>query len=376
MKKLKGSMLAAWWVMTAGVLTVAGQSGAVGALEAKNYPLNARFTDNPPKVVSVAGLPALTLTDLEPMPPDSITTDGSGKISGAQHARVYFGGPSNHTNNYAIFVIQAAGTIRTKGTAPWVKMTLKGHGFDVEGQTEYPNPSLSLKFTSASAPTIVTPNQPVTVTNSNYAVTYLDGSTVLFSDGPKTYMNQNPYYTLGGTIKGTIKSGKKSAGNAGKPLKINEDAALLSESWIWSVVNGTNFVQHYVGGSLVVNVLSNITGQVVQDSPATKFSVAGGVGSTLDPYSGTVTVDYNLGTYKGKLKGVRFAQGSVLDLSGTLGTLITGYEPVANVNYPTGYATNYVLDAIKGVSFSGKVIGQKVPLTSGVNLDAPFPTGF
>ena len=66
---------------------------------------------------------------------------------------------------------------------------------------------------------------------------------------------------------------------------------LFTESLIWTVVNDTNFVQQSVGGSLMVNVLSNITAQVVQPSPGTKLYLAGGVGSRLDPYSGTGTVN-------------------------------------------------------------------------------------
>ena len=59
------------------------------------------------------------------------------------------------------------------------------------------------------------------------------------------------------------------------------------ESWVWTVVDQTNVVQQYVGGSLGVNVLTNITGQVVQPYPGSKLYLSGEVGSLFDPYSGT-----------------------------------------------------------------------------------------
>jgi len=106
-----------------------------------------------------------------------------------------------------------------------------------------------------------------------------------------TEINNNPYAMVGGWLSGTISPGKKSAVNGGKALKItNERAALFAESLIWTVVDDTNFVQQSVGGSLVVNVLSNITAQVIQPqaSPqaATKnLYLSAGVGSNMDPYS-------------------------------------------------------------------------------------------
>jgi hypothetical protein len=243
----------------------------------------------------------------------------------------------------------------------------------------------------------VSPNQPVLVNSTNYTVTYLNGSpvllttnvptpysgyyvnpinyavTFLFTNGPATFINNNPYWMVGGRLTGNIKPGKKSTVNGGKTVKVDEAAMLFTESLVWTVVNDTNFVQQTVGGSLVVNLLSNITVQVVQPVPGTKLYLVGGVGSTLDPYSGTGTVNNNQATYKAKLKGVSFARGAVLNINGTLGPVIIGYQPTTNVSFPTGYVTNRLLDAIKQVTFSGKAVGQKVPLTSGVNPDASFP---
>jgi hypothetical protein len=397
MKQVTLSILAPA-ILAVGVAAAAAQSAAYYDSNALDYSMNALFLNTPPRVISVAGLPTPALLDLEPLLQGAIGTDGSGKIDGVQYARVYFGGAGDHTNNYATFVINVTGTIRTSGTAPVVKMTLKGNGYDVDAQTDHPNASLTLKFNSTEGPATVSPNQAVAVNSTNYTVTYLNGSPVLlttnvptpysgyyvnpinyavtffFTNGPATFRNNNPYAMVSGRLTGNIKPGKKSTVNGGKTVKVDEAAMLFTESLVWTVVNDTNFVQQTVGGSLVVNLLSNITVQVVQPVPGTKLYLVGGVGSTLDPYSGTGTVNDNQATYKAKLKGVSFARGAVLDINGTLGPVIIGYQPTTNVSFPTGYVTNRVQNAIKQISFSGKAVGQKVPLTSGVNRDAPFPS--
>jgi hypothetical protein len=335
--------------------------------------------------------------DLQPMLQGATSTDGSGKIDGVQYARIYFGGASNRSNDYATFVINVTGTIRTGGTAPVVKLSLKGHGYDFDAQSDHPDASMSLTFSSTNGPGTVFPSQLLTVSSTNYTVTYLNGTpillttnvptpysdyyvnptnyavTFLFTNGPATLINNNPYAVVGGWLTGTIGPGKKSAVNGGKPVKINQAAALFAESTVWIVVDGTNFVQQTTGGSLAVNVLSNITAQVVQPYPGSKLYLAGGVGGALDPYSGTGSVSYNKGTYKIKLKGAGSARGGVLNVTGTLGTVIIGYQPILNPSFPTGYVTNYMPNALKQVSFSGKAVGQTVPLTTGVNPDAPFP---
>ena len=124
----------------------------------------------------------------------------------------------------------------------------------------------------------------------------------------------------------------------------------------------------------MVNVLSNLTAQVVQPYPGKQLYMAGGLGSTLDPCSGTGTVDYKKATFKLKLKGVSYARGAALNANGTVGSVIIGYQPTANFAFPTGYITNWLPNAIKQISLSGKAVGQTVPLTFGVNPDAPFPS--
>jgi hypothetical protein len=396
MKELKVGLLASF-ALAAGLIAAAAQSVPFYDSSALDYPLNGRFLSNPPKVLVVEGLPTPALLDLEPMLQGAIGTDGSGKIDGVQYARVYFGGASNRSNNYATFVINVTGKIQSGSTAPIVKLTMKGHGYDVDAQSDHPDASLNLTFNSSTGGSIViSRSQSVDVSTTNYTVTYLNGSpvllttnvpapyssyyvnpynyavTFLFTNGPASYINQSPYATLSGTLKGTITPGKKSAVNGGKSAKINQAAALFTESVVWTVVNDTNFVQASVGGSLVVKVLSNINAQIVQPVPGSKLYLTGGVGSTMDTYSGTGSANYNQATFKANLKGVGSGRGASLTISGTLGPLIVGYQPTANINYPTGYVTNRVLNAIKQISFSGKIVGQKIPLTSGTNPDVPF----
>ena len=74
--------LGAWSILTAGIVVAAGQSGPYYDPSAKDYTLNAQFKNNPPNVISVAGLPSLALTDLEPMLDGAIVTDAAGRIDG------------------------------------------------------------------------------------------------------------------------------------------------------------------------------------------------------------------------------------------------------------------------------------------------------
>ncbi len=384
-------------ILAASLMAASAQTTSFYDSSALDYSMNAQFLTRPPTVISIGGLPTPALVDLEPMLQGATDTDGTGKILGVQYAHVFFGGASNRSNNYATFVVSITGTINTKGSTPSVKMTLKGHGYDFDAQSDHPDASLTLTFTSTNRPVTISPNQAVVVNTTNYTVTYLNGSpvllttnvptpysgyyvnptnyavTFLFTNGPATMINNNRYSAVGGMLKGTISPGKKSTANGGKQLKINQAAALFTESLVWTVVDDTNFVQQAVGGSLVVNLLSNITAQVVQPVPGSKLYMAGGVGSTLDPYSGTGTVNNKKGTFKLKLQGVSSARGASLNVTGTLGPVIAAYQPTTNANFPTGYVTNWLYNAIKQITFSGKAIGQNVPSTSGVNPNAPFP---
>ena len=185
MKKLKAGLLASL-ALAASLPAALAQSTTFYDSSALDYSMNALFLTNPPSVISVTGLPTPALIDLEPLLQGAIGTDGSGKINGVQYARVYFGGLGDHTNNYATFIINVTGTIRTSGTVPAVKMTLKGGGYDVDAQSDHPDASLALTFTSATGPVGVSPNQPVTVNSTNYTVTYLYGSPVLLTTNEPT----------------------------------------------------------------------------------------------------------------------------------------------------------------------------------------------
>ena len=233
MKNLKVSLLALF-ALAAGLIAAAAQNATYYDSSALDYPLNALFLVNPPQVVSVEALPTPALLNLEPLLQGATGTDGSGKITGVQYARIYFGGASNRTNNYATFVINVTGTIRTSGTTPLVRMTMKGHGYDVDTQSDHPDASLSLMFTSTSGSTTLSTSQSVTVNSANYTVTYLNGSpvalttnvpppyssysvnptnyavTFFYTNGPATFINNNPYTMIGGQLTGTITPGKKS----------------------------------------------------------------------------------------------------------------------------------------------------------------------
>ena len=58
-------------------------------------------------------------------------------------------------------MINVTGSIKTKGTVPAVKMTLKGYGYDFDAQSDHPDASLKLTFTSSSAPAAVFRYQPL-----------------------------------------------------------------------------------------------------------------------------------------------------------------------------------------------------------------------
>ena len=86
MKKLTISILAAA-IAVIGVAAAAAQSASYYDPNALDYTLNGRFLVNPPRLISVAGVPTMTLTDLEPLAPGAIGVDGAGKIDGVQYAR-------------------------------------------------------------------------------------------------------------------------------------------------------------------------------------------------------------------------------------------------------------------------------------------------
>ena len=161
-------------VITLGVLVLAGGfAGAVARaagpffnnVGAMDYELHEQFT-NAPRFAYTANLPVLTNTDLESLS-GALFTDGSGRIAGLVYARVFFDGPSNHTNNYGAFTLTVTGNTSNRGTNPWVRLAIHGNGYTFDGVSNHPNASVSLNFNSTNRLVDVPAAAPVTVTNTN-----------------------------------------------------------------------------------------------------------------------------------------------------------------------------------------------------------------
>jgi hypothetical protein len=393
-------------VMAGGVVGAAAQ-GAGPYFEnalAKDYPLHAVFIGtNAPLVAYAAGLPEFTGTDLRALS-GAVATDGTGHVDGLVYARVYLGDPSNHTNVYGAFTIRVTGKLGKGGQLTahgvkikfvdfpidipgpgtnvpvkigkggvangLVKMTLNGHGYTFAGLTSYPNASLSLKFTGTNVLVDIAPYWQVSVSSTNYSVTYADGSTESFTNGPATKTNSGISF-ITGKVKGNIKPGKDSPVNGGKEVKIDESAALVSAGTFWSVVNGTNFIERTFPGGLIVDALTNIDAQVIQPIPGSKLWLNANVGSHSDLFAGTGTANYDAATWSATLSGVAFLRGATLHAKGTLGPAIVGYDPVPGT---TNFVARIVPDAIQQVTItSGKIYGQKIPKMEGFNLPPPPP---
>ena len=316
---------------------------------AKDYPLDAQWTTSQ-GLVSVYDLPTLALTDFEPeLQAGALASDMAGKISGVEYVSVYFGGPDNHTNNYATFAVDVTGSISTKGTDSVVKMTLKGTGYSVDAEgNNGPTASLKLTFTST---------RPLAYFYEELAL----GSVT----------RTNYYADLEGTVSGTVKVGRSFNYKMDKETAWLSDAAAAGDTgFIWAV-EGSNFVEVWHGSGLDIYDLP-LQGQVIQpDMKNAKFSIVAGA------FSGKGSVNDKKETYKATLASVAELRGAKLTLSGFTGDLVAGYTSTNDagiydpVNYPTGYITNIVTGAIKSLSLSGKAGGQKVS-QKGVNLDAPF----
>jgi hypothetical protein len=258
-----------------------------------------------------------------------------------------------------------------------VRLTLTGYGYDADSVSNYPNANLSLKFTSTNRTTLVdVPSTQVTVTSSTYTVTFANGSTQIFTDGPQT--KTNPAYTsLRGTIKGHIKPGQRSTLNKGKTLNINEPAELNTAGTNWTVVNGTHFVEQVLGGGLILDILTHIDAQVIQPVPGSKLYLNAYVGSLGEPFlaSGTANTNNNSLKWNAGFTGVAFGNGSSLQANGYLGPLIVAYEPTIDItNFPSGYLPRIVQKAITTITINaGKLLGQKVQKVGGFSVPATRP---
>jgi hypothetical protein len=377
MKKAKVIILAL--LFTAGGLVGAAAQGAVpdyygaagqgagpyffkaGALD---YPLHERIIAAP-RFAYTAGLPVLTSVEMESLS-GGVFTDGSGRIAGQVYARVYLGGAFNHVTDYGVFAVTVTGTTGDRGTNPLVKITMRGNGYTFDGVSNHANASLNLKFVSTNSLEDV-PARQVQITNSNYSVTYADGSTQAFTDGPATKTNSG-FTFLTGTMKGNIKRGK----NGGSQLNINEAGSLVSDGSIWTVVNGTNFVEHLLSGGLVLDAFTNIDAQVIQPLPGSKLWLNANVGSFMALHAGTGSANTNTLKWNASFNGVAYARGSRFQANGNLGPVIIGYDPIPN---STNFLPRLVLKGIQDMTItSGKIFGQKISKDlQGISLSATPP---
>ncbi len=370
-------------VITLVLLVSAGGLVGVGAQSARfyyntnatDYPLQLGLT-NAQRFAYTAGLPAMTTVTLESLS-GGVLTDGGGHIAGSVYARIYFGGPNGPVTNYGAYNMTITGTTGNQGTNPLVKLTLTGNGYDADSASNYPNASLSLKFTSTNRYTLVdVPSSQVTVTSSTYTVTFVDGSTQVLTDGPVTVTN--PAYTaLLGTMSGSIHPGQHSSLNNGHTLSIKELAALTTASRSWTVVDGTNLVEQVLGSGLILDILTNINAQVIQPLPGSKLYLNASVGTRDDLFlaSGTANTNNNSLKWSAAFSGVAFANGSSLNANGYLGPLVVAYQPTSDTNnYPLGYIPQVVQKAITNITVtSGRLLGQKVFPVGGFSVPASLP---
>jgi hypothetical protein len=347
-------------LVTAGAPIAAAAQGAglyyntSDSASAVDYWLQEQFT-NAPSLVYTTGLPALTNTDLESLS-GAVATDGAGRIAGLVYARFYFDGPTNHTDNYGAFTLTVTGSTSNRGTNPLVKLTMRGSGYTFDGVTNHPNASLSLTFTSTNK-LVYVPSTNVTIYSTNYAVTDTNGITQMLTAANGFATQTNPAYCyLSGRIRGNIQRGQN---RAGKQLTINTNAALYTANSIWTVVNGTNFVEQVLNGGFVLDVLTNMDAQVIQLVPGSRLFMNANLGSQL--YSASGSANTNSLKWNASFAGVAYAHGSRLQANGTLGPGIAYEQTTDTNNYPTGYITNVVEYAIQNMTnYSGKVLGQNI----------------
>ena len=279
----------------------------------------------------------------------AVFTDGSGKINGLVYTRVYFGGPNNQTTNYGAFTITVIGNTSNRGTNPLVRMSLRGNGYYFDGVTNHPNASLSLNFVSTNqlvdVPALVLPNGA-----TNSAFTYLSG-----------------------TVRGSISRGK----NGGPSLTIKENGEISTAATIGST-NGTNFVETSIGGSLILNVLTNLDAQVLQPVPNTsRLYLNAYVGSLFDLLLGTGSANYSGSAWSASFSGVAFARGCTLQANGTLGPQIFYQSTTDTNNFPSGYIPILATNVIQTMTITGgKIFGQKVPSNNNIGISVwPPPPG-
>src|SRR5262249_8332894 len=104
----------------------------------KDYDLFVQFnTNNPTEVIAVVGLPLMSQREFLEEVRGTVDTDGAGKIDGAHYATIYWDGEGNHKNNFTTFNVDVTGSISSRGSTPFVRMTMKGLGYDVGSASNY-----------------------------------------------------------------------------------------------------------------------------------------------------------------------------------------------------------------------------------------------
>src|SRR6202040_2810345 len=111
-----------------------------------NYILNAQFTNNPPAIGDVRGIPVPAMTHMRSHRYGVTMTDGAGKISGVENVMA-----TNLTNfgpfNQASYIVSVAGAMSSVKSNASVMLTLKGNGYaqDALGATQAAS-TLSISF--------------------------------------------------------------------------------------------------------------------------------------------------------------------------------------------------------------------------------------
>jgi len=320
-----------------------------------------------------AGFPVPVSTDLEDLS-GAVATDGAGRIAGLVYARVYFDGHLKNPDNYGAYTVNVTGNTTDRGTNPLVTVRLKGNGYTFDGVSNHPNASLTLKFVSTNR-FVDVPALPVPVNSTNYSVTFADGSTQVFTNGPTNLYN-SAYTFLSGWFRGTVGVGTRSPVNGGQPVKVDETAALVTDRTIWTPVNATNFVEQVVSGGLALDVLTNIDAQVVQPVPSSKLFISAYVGSHQDLFYASGSANTNSGTWSASWSGVAFGHGSTMRANGKLGPVIIGWQSTTDTNtFPGGYIPLIVPNALKQIAISGgRIFGHQLRKTGGFSVDAPRPS--
>ena len=332
-------------VFAGGVMSAAAQSAGpfyTDNFRAMDYTLHEVFP-GAPRFAYTAGLPTMTTAPEMETLSGAVATDGRGRIDGLVYARVYFGGPFNHSNNYSSFTMTVIGNTNNRGTNPLVKLNLRGNGYYFDGLTNHPNASISINFNST--------NQLVDVPPLTLTI------------GGTTFTNSR-FTTLSGTMKGNIQMGK----NGGPQVKVNGTAALITAGTSWSTVDGTNGVENAFGGGLVLDVFTNIDAQVLQPVPnASRLYLNAWAGSHEDLLQGTGSANYGGSHWNASFSGIAFTRGCTLQANGTLGPAIVAYQPTSDTNFPSGYIPLLATNVIQNMTITGgKFYGQKMPSINNV----------